>query len=135
MRKALLTLALVGAAALCAAAQTPETKPVAATAVAPATSAPAADPAVVVKPVSNKIVPNSKVYIQPMDGFENYLVAALQKKKVQLLPVAEKDQADYVITGTSLNCGQESRLGQDLPGKDRLHRKHPFRQCGQHHPH
>src|SRR6185437_1593961 len=138
MRKALLTLALVGAVALCATAQTSNENPnaasksastqsasaqtasgqtasgqtasaqpvsakVASTADTPAQPAPAADPAVVVKPVSNKIVPNSKVYIQPMDGFENYLVAALQKKKVQLLPVAEKDQADYVITGTSVD--------------------------------
>src|SRR6185437_5164342 len=143
MRKALLTLALAGVAALCATAQTSNENPnaasktastqtastqpastqtasgqtasgqtasaqpvsaaVASTADAPAQPAPAADPAVVVKPVSNKIVPTSKVYIQPMDGFENYLVAALQKKKVQLLPVAEKDQADYVITGTSVD--------------------------------
>lgn len=102
MRKALLTLALVSAAALCASAQTPDTKPVASNAVPSAKPAAAADPAVI-KPVSNKIVPNSRVYIQPMDGFENYLVAAFQKKKVQLLPVADKDQADYVITGTSVD--------------------------------
>ena len=36
-----------------------------------------------------------------MDGFENYLAAAFAKKKVQLAPVAERDQADYVISGTS----------------------------------
>jgi hypothetical protein len=36
-----------------------------------------------------------------MEGFESYLAAAFQKKKVQLVPVADKDKADYVITGTS----------------------------------
>jgi hypothetical protein len=36
-----------------------------------------------------------------MDGFENYLAAAFAKKKVQLVLVADKDKADYVISGTS----------------------------------
>jgi hypothetical protein len=43
----------------------------------------------------------SKVYIEPMDGFENYLAAALQKKKVQLTVVADREAADFVITGTA----------------------------------
>jgi secreted trypsin-like serine protease len=45
--------------------------------------------------------PGSKVYIEPMDGFENYLAAALQKKKVQLTLVANREAADFVITGTA----------------------------------
>jgi hypothetical protein len=52
-------------------------------------------------PASIKIIPGSKVYVEKMDGFENYLNAAFAKKKVQLVPVADKDQADYVISGTS----------------------------------
>ena len=52
-------------------------------------------------PISTKIQRNSTVYIEPMDGFESYLAAAFQKKKVQLVPIADKDKADYVITGTS----------------------------------
>jgi hypothetical protein len=52
-------------------------------------------------PISTKIQRNSTVYMEPMDGFESYLAAAFQKKKVQLVPVAEKDKADYIITGTS----------------------------------
>ncbi len=52
-------------------------------------------------PISTKIVPNSTVYIEPMEGFESYLAAAFQKKKVQLVAVADKDKADYVISGTS----------------------------------
>jgi len=38
-----------------------------------------------------------------MDGFENYLAAALGKKKVQLVPVADQSLADYVISGTSVD--------------------------------
>ena len=65
--------------------------PVTATTLAPAT------------PASMKIIPGSKVYIAPMDGFENYLAAALGKKKVQLVPVADQSLADYVISGTSVD--------------------------------
>lgn len=55
------------------------------------------------EPISTKIVPGSRVYIAPMDGFENYLAAALEKKKVPLVPVADKEHADYVISGTSVD--------------------------------
>jgi hypothetical protein len=44
----------------------------------------------------------SKVYvndIQGMNGFENYLVAAFKKKKVDLIVVADRSQADFEITG------------------------------------
>jgi 3D (Asp-Asp-Asp) domain-containing protein len=44
----------------------------------------------------------SKVYvhqIQGMNGFENYLVAAFKKKKVDLMVVADRSQADFEITG------------------------------------
>lgn len=41
----------------------------------------------------------SKVYIAPMDGFETYLKAALDAKKVPLEVVDEKDKADFVIAG------------------------------------
>jgi hypothetical protein len=36
-----------------------------------------------------------------MDGFENYLAAALQKKNVPLVPVASEQQARYILRGTS----------------------------------
>jgi len=52
-------------------------------------------------PMSTRIVPGATVYIEPMNGFENYLTAALLKKKVQLVVVANGDQAQYVISGTS----------------------------------
>ena len=52
---------------------------------------------------TNKIIPpNSKVFIAPMpDGFNEYLEAAIQKKKVPIELVAEKDKADFQITGQS----------------------------------
>ena len=56
-----------------------------------------------VAPVSTKIVPGSRVFISPMEGFENYLAAALGKKQVQLVLVGDKEHADYVISGTSID--------------------------------
>ena len=58
-------------------------------------------------PAIARIVPGSKVYVEKMAGFETYLNAALAKKKVQLVPVADEGLADYVISGTS----QEKRPG------------------------
>ncbi|HEY2461426.1 MAG TPA: hypothetical protein VGI16_11485 [Candidatus Acidoferrum sp.] len=60
-------------------------------------------PMVIATPESMKIVPGSRVYISPMDGFEIYMAAALGKKKVPLIPVADQSQADYVISGTSID--------------------------------
>jgi hypothetical protein len=55
------------------------------------------------KPLDPSYIPHgSKVYvnyIQGMNGFENYLVAAFKKKKVDLLVVADRSQADFEITG------------------------------------
>ena len=52
-------------------------------------------------PVSIKIVSGARVYITPMDGFENYLAAALRKKQVPLVAVNDPNVADYVLGGTS----------------------------------
>ncbi|HEX8708097.1 MAG TPA: hypothetical protein VF723_07645 [Pyrinomonadaceae bacterium] len=44
----------------------------------------------------------SRVYIneiQGFEGFENYLISAFKKKKVALLVVADRSQADFEITG------------------------------------
>lgn len=60
--------------------------------------APGAGPA---SALSTRIEPGSSVFIEPMNGFGTYLLAAFQKKKVDLIPVASKEQARYVITGTS----------------------------------
>ena len=47
------------------------------------------------------IVAGSKIYIEPMDGFENYLSAAILKKKVPVLVVGSKEAADFVVAGSS----------------------------------
>jgi hypothetical protein len=63
-------------------------------------------------PFQARLIPkNSKVYIAPIrpedpdnlqaEGFENYLAAALRKKNVPLLIVADRSQADFVIEGTA----------------------------------
>jgi hypothetical protein len=71
---------------------------------APADSqAAAAVPTAPATAATMKIVAGAKVYIAPMEGFESYLVAAFGKKKVQLIPVADQNQADYVIAGTSVD--------------------------------
>lgn len=111
MKKATFVVVVIACMAICASGQSQKqeaAKPAQAQAVAAAAanapSEPAAATAPVVTPATTKIVPNSKVYIAPMEnGFESYLMAAFRKKKVQLFPVAEKDQADYVITGTSVD--------------------------------
>ena len=51
-------------------------------------------------PASVEVLPNS-VFISPMNGFENYLAAAFEKKNVPLTVVADQARAAYVITGTS----------------------------------
>ncbi len=49
-----------------------------------------------------KTVPaGSKVYVQASDGFDTYLDAALRKKHVPVVIVADKDKADYSLEGVS----------------------------------
>ena len=51
-------------------------------------------------PTDTRIPKNSKVYIAPADGFEQYLAAAFRKKSVPLLIVTDRDVADFEITAT-----------------------------------
>ena len=46
------------------------------------------------------IPPGSKVYIHPMDGFEKFLAAGLEAKKVPLTVVPDRSRADFECTGT-----------------------------------
>src|SRR6202008_3995395 len=47
---------------------------------------------------SKVIPPKSKVFVAPMpDGFDDSLKAAIERKKVPLQIVADKDQADFQI--------------------------------------
>ena len=52
-------------------------------------------------PADTRIPRNSKVYIVPTEGFEQYLAAAFRKKSVPLLIVTERDAADFEITTTN----------------------------------
>ena len=63
-------------------------------------------------PFEARLIPrNSKIYIAPIraedpnkpqaEGFESYLAAALRKKDVPLLIVADRSQADFIIEGTA----------------------------------
>src|SRR6267154_2046681 len=96
MNRTLLMVVFVCGTTVCASAQTPAPQPI--PPVQSATAAPTANaalPAPAAAPVTpallnHKIMPGSKVYVTPMDGFENYLAAALGKKKVQLIPVMDK---------------------------------------------
>lgn len=68
-------------------------------------------PSTPVDPFAAQLIPrNSRVYIAPMksedstkpiEGFENYLAAALRKKNVPLIMVADRSQADFEIVGTA----------------------------------
>ncbi len=47
----------------------------------------------------NKIIPRgAKIYIQPNQGFEAYLMAALLKKKTPVTIVTLPDKADFIMT-------------------------------------
>lgn len=63
-------------------------------------------------PFKARLIPrNSKVYIAPMlsedatkpqaQGFETYLAAAMRKKNVPMLIVADESMADFIIEGTA----------------------------------
>lgn len=63
-----------------------------------ATSAAPADPSYI--PAGSKVYVNN---IQGMQGFENNLAAAFKKKKVALLLVTDRSQADFEINGYAEN--------------------------------
>jgi hypothetical protein len=49
-----------------------------------------------------KIIPSgAKLYITGENGFDTYLVAALKKKKVPVVVVADKTQADFELSGVA----------------------------------
>jgi hypothetical protein len=53
-------------------------------------------------PASKVIPPHAKIFVASMpDGFDEYLKAAIEAKKVPVDVVADKDNADFVITGAS----------------------------------
>lgn len=52
--------------------------------------------------VNRSLPAGSKVFIAPMEGgFDTFLIAGLQQKKVPLIIVGDKSKADFVISGIS----------------------------------
>jgi hypothetical protein len=51
---------------------------------------------------AKKVPAGSRVYVAPMDnGFETYIIAGLQQKKVPLTVVMDRSKADFEISGVS----------------------------------
>ncbi|HEY1946018.1 MAG TPA: hypothetical protein VGG97_03365 [Bryobacteraceae bacterium] len=48
-----------------------------------------------------RVPEGSKIYVEAADGFDTYLTAALQKKKVAVMIVTTKENADYELDGVS----------------------------------
>jgi hypothetical protein len=48
-----------------------------------------------------RIPSGARVFIEKMDGFEDYLAAAFQAKQVPVVVVTDKDKADFVISGSA----------------------------------
>ena len=51
--------------------------------------------------LTNKIPSGSRIYVAPMGGFENYVIAGILKKKVPVVIVADRDKAEYEIRGAA----------------------------------
>ncbi len=95
--------------AMCASAQQPAapTSTDAAQAKTPTQSAPpteqklsASEPNTLIS--EEKIPSGARIYVAPMiNGFDNYIVAGLQKKKVPVVLVADRSKAEFEITGVS----------------------------------
>jgi hypothetical protein len=47
-----------------------------------------------------RINSGATVYIEPMNGYETYLAAALARKQVPLIVIADRNKADYIVTST-----------------------------------
>jgi hypothetical protein len=48
-----------------------------------------------------RVPAGSKIYVAPGDGFDTFLTAALDKKKVPVTVVADKDKADFILEASS----------------------------------
>ena len=107
LSSAFVCLLIAGTSAF--AQQTPVATPVAepaATSTAPASQV-LVPPTAAVAPSSVpamgmvRITPGSKLFIEPMDGFETYLSAAILKKNVPVYVVDDRTKADFVVTGAA----------------------------------
>jgi hypothetical protein len=78
---------------------------------APATAAlvpvPASKPA-----TASTVPPGSKIFVEPNNGFESYIVAALVKKHVPIKITANKSEADFILRNTVTEKPETSGLGK-----------------------
>lgn len=53
--------------------------------------------------ITNESLPNgARIYVAPMpSGFETYVVAGLEKKKVPVVVITDREKADYELSGVS----------------------------------
>jgi TolB-like protein len=58
---------------------------------------------------SHEIHRGAKVFIEKMDGFEEYVIAALHSKRVPLTVVVDKDKADFTFSGSAESNGNHVR--------------------------
>ena len=78
-------------------ASTPSSSPTASTPSAEATAS-SAD-AVPAAPFASPFAPGAKVFLEPMNGFEQFLSDAIVKRKVPVVVVNERAKADFVMSG------------------------------------
>jgi hypothetical protein len=51
---------------------------------------------------NESLTKGARIYVSPIqNGFETYIVAGLEKKKVPVVVVADRSKADYEVTGVS----------------------------------
>jgi hypothetical protein len=55
--------------------------------------------AVLAAPSAPVFAPGAKLFIAPMDGFEQFLSDAILKKKVPVVVVNEREKADFLVSG------------------------------------
>jgi hypothetical protein len=66
----------------------------------PSADAAAASPgAVPAAPSMSPFAPGAKVFLEPMDGFEQLLADSILHKKVPVVIVKEREKADFVMSG------------------------------------
>lgn len=117
MRIFLSAVLLASSSMLCFAQEKPITPPGVSPIIVLTTTAPAIEPEpVYLSPVpsdpflATRIPLNSKIYIaqfksedptKPVEGFETYMAAAMRKKGVPIIMVADRSQADFAIEGSA----------------------------------
>jgi hypothetical protein len=57
-------------------------------------------------------VTRKTIYIEPQDGFETYLAAAIQKKDVPVDVVTDKSKAQYWLTAAPIEVHKETSGGK-----------------------